>query len=196
MPSGALPDQPEESGGEPQPEEAWVTAPEVDLDSEDPALTATGRRICIALTRAGTRCSAPALLTGLHCSAHAGLLDPRAGGLARAQKLRLVADEARDRMITARLGTRAIVAAALAEKHEEIRLAIHELADRAADGDRQAALALLPYMTQALGTPSQAQPETLQVDGEDVDLSALDTASLRALLRTEPPPTQGESTSE
>lgn len=170
---------------EPQP---WPLAPGVDPTAEDPALTAEGIRQCVALTRAGERCPTRALRDDVYCSPHAGLLDSSAGGLARAQKLRLVADEARERMVTARLGTRAIVAAALAEKHEEIRLAIHELADRAADGDRQAALALLPYMTQALGTPAQAGPATLQVEGEDVDLSTLDTASLRALLRTTPPP--------
>jgi hypothetical protein len=89
-------------------------------------------------------------------------------------------------MITARMGTRAVVAAALAAKHEEITSAIGLLADRAADGDRQAALALLPFMTQALGTPAAAAPTTVSTPEGEVDLGALDTASLKALLAPSP----------
>jgi hypothetical protein len=161
-----------------------TVAPGVDLDALDPAEVGGRTRQCVAATLAGERCRAPAIREMLVCSLHAGRLDSSAGGHARAQKLRLVAEEAETRMATARMGTRAIVAAALAEKHEEIRLAVHDLADRAADGDRQAALALLPYMTQALGTPAQAGPVTLPTEDGEVDLSTLDTASLRALLRT------------
>ena len=168
---------------------AGVTvAPEVALDSDDPAYVQGRTRQCVALTKAGARCSVPAVAGILVCTAHAGRLDASAGGKARAQKLRLVSEEAQNREITARMGTRAIVASALAEKHEEIRLAIHELADRAADGDRQCALALLPYMTQALGTPAQAGPAVLPTGEGEVDLSTLDTASLRALLRSDPLP--------
>ena len=85
------------------------------------------------------------------------------------------------------MGTRAIIAAALAEKHDEVRAAVHALADAAADGDRQCALALLPFMTQALGTPVQATPTSVLVEGEELDLSTLDTASLKALLTPETP---------
>ena len=102
--------------------------------------------------------------------------------MARAEQLRLVRDEAQERAITARLGTRATIAAAFAERGDDLRLVVHDLIDRAKDGDRQCALALLPYMSQALGTPTVAAPTTVQVDGEDMDLSALDTASLKALL--------------
>jgi hypothetical protein len=169
-------------------EPAWTLAPGVDLDSDDPAAVEGRTRQCVALTKAGARCSAPALTSDLVCSAHAGLLDASAGGLARAQKLRLVREEAQERAVEAAMGTRATIAAALREKHAEIRLAVHGLADRAADGDRQAALALLPFVTQALGTPSPSGPDVVRVEGESVDLSALDTASLKALLAAQPSP--------
>jgi hypothetical protein len=191
MPSDALPqEEPGDGLVEPSHLDAspFQAHPSVDLAALDPALLDDGRRLCVAATKAGERCSAPAITSLLLCSFHSGRLDPSAGGKAKAERLRLVREEATNREITARMGTRAIVAAALAEKHEEIRLAIHDLADRASEGDRQCALALLPYMTQALGTPAQAGPPVLQVEGEDVDLSTLDTASLRALLRTTPTP--------
>lgn len=190
MRSDALPlpsdEEPLETEAAPEPP-AWTLAEGIDLDSDDPALLADGRRLCVAATKAGTRCSAPAI-TGEHlCAIHAGRLDPAAGGHARAASLRLVREEAQERAVEAAMGTRATIAAALREKHAEIRLAVHGLADRAADGDRQAALALLPFVTQALGTPSPSGPDVVRVEGESVDLSALDTASLKALLASHPP---------
>lgn len=167
---------------------AWTLGPGVDLDALDPTLTDGGRRVCIAATKAGARCQAPAIRDEVLCSHHAGRLDAAAGGHARAQKLRLVRESAENRVITARMGTRATIAAALAEKHEQIRLAVHNLADRAADGDRQAALAILPFITQALGTPAAAAPTLVGEGADAVDLSALDTASLKALLSPEPSP--------
>ena len=142
MPSAALEMPPDEEGLEPLPDGVTVAA-EVDLDSPDPTLT-EGRRRCVSVSKAGTRCQVNAITGLLVCSAHAGRLDSSAGGKAKAEKLRLVAEEAQERAINARLGTRAIVAAALAEKHAEIRLAVHQLADAEAEGDRQCALALLP----------------------------------------------------
>jgi len=189
MPSDAL-DMP--STSEPlesvpaEPLAAWTLAPGVDLDSEDPALVAEGKRICIALTKAGARCSAPALTAANLCSAHAGRLDARRGGQARAEKLRLGREDAEKRAADARLGTRAIVTAALAEKHEQIRLAIHGLADRAADGDRAAALALIPWINQGLGMPATSGSVEVHTPEGALPLDALDTASLRALLHASP----------
>ena len=80
------------------------------------------------------------------------------------------------------MGTRAIVAAALREKAPELRAAIHQLADRAAAGDRQCALALIPYLNQGYGMPGAEVPTVVQVEGQELDLSTLDTASLQALL--------------
>ena len=190
MPSAALempPDEDAEEGLDRGLPEGVTLAPGVDLDSDDPSYMAGRTRQCVALTRAGARCSVPAVAGLVICTAHAGRLDAAAGGKAKAEKLRLVAEEAQERAINARLGTRAIVAAALAEKHAEIRLAVHQLADAAAEGDRQCALALLPYMTQALGLPSTAQATPIPTgDGGEVDLSTLDTAQLKALLAPTP----------
>lgn len=191
MPSDAseMPAEPEpletEAANEPP---AWTLAEGVDLDSPDPADVGARTRQCVAATQAGARCRAPAINGEILCSHHAGRLDAAAGGHARARKLRLVREEAQNREINARLGTRAVVAAALAAKHEQITSAIGLLADRAADGDRQCALALLPFMTQALGTPAAAAATVVATPEGDVDLSALDTASLRALLHAEPSP--------
>jgi hypothetical protein len=48
-----------------------------------------------------------------------------------------------------------VVAQALSEKATEIRMAVHLLADMAAAGDRQSALALLPWIDQAYGKPTE-----------------------------------------
>ena len=196
MPSDALALPSDENGGYEAASEPLALippgitlAPEVDSEAADPALTEGGRRVCVAATVAGPRCQAPAIRDLILCSAHAGRLDSAAGGRARAEQLRLVRDEAQNREITARLGTRAIVANALKEKHEEIRLAVHALADLASEGDRQAALALIPWINQGLGMPSPTQATAVvQVEGEELDLKSLDTAQLRALLAPTTPP--------
>jgi hypothetical protein len=167
--------------------EGVQVAGEVDQGAEDPALGEDGVRRCIALTRAGERCLTRPALDLVLCNAHAGRLDPRKGGQARARKLRLVAERAMDRRAEAALGTRAVVAAALREKHDEIRAAIHLLADQASAGDRQAALALIPWINQGLGLPAaQAGLVTDPNTGEQTDLSALSTAQLKALLASHP----------
>ena len=126
--------------------EGVVVHPDVDWGADDPSAVPGRQRQCVAVTKAGHRCTVPAIAGLVLCSAHAGRLDSSAGGHARAQKLRLVAEEAETRMVEARMGTRAVVASALREKHEELRATVHQLADRAAAGDRQCALALLPFM--------------------------------------------------
>jgi hypothetical protein len=95
-------------------------------------------------------------------------------------------------MVEARMGTRAVVASALREKHEELRATVHQLADRAAAGDRQCALALLPFMTQALGTPAQSTPIEVGIpEGGTADLRTLTTEQLRALLAPSTPSETG-----
>ena len=89
---------------------------------------------------------------------------------------------AENRAAAARLGTRGVVAEALREKHAEIRLAIHGLADRAASGDRAAALALIPWPNQGMGMPATSGSVEVSTPEGAMPLDALDTASLRALL--------------
>lgn len=157
---------------------------DVDWELADPSLAPGRSRQCVAATRAGARCSAGAPHGRVLCNAHAGRLDSSAGGHARARRKREEREEAQNRAIEARLGTRAIIAAALREKAPELRAAIHQLADRAAEGDRQAALAILPFLDQAHGRPGAELPATIPLgDGEELDLRGLDTASLQALLR-------------
>lgn len=162
--------------------DGFSLAPDVDLDAPDPALMDDGRRSCIAATRAGTRCRATPARDLAVCNAHAGRLDSSAGGHALAAKRREARDEARNREIEARLGTRGVVVSALAAKHAEIRLAIGQLADRAAAGDRQCALALIPWLNQGLGMPAASTPVVVATPEGEMALDALDTASLQALL--------------
>jgi hypothetical protein len=158
----------------------------VSIEAADPSDVGGPRRQCVAATKAGPRCSAPALGEEILCAIHAGRVDPAAGGHARARKLRLVREGAENRAAEARLGTRAVVSAALAEKHEQIRTAIHGLADRAADGDRAAALALIPWINQGLGMPATSGSIEVSTPEGEQALDALDTASLRALLHASP----------
>ena len=174
--------------------EGITVAPGIEMDSDDPAAVQGGRQ-CVALSRAGERCRTRPATSLVLCNAHAGLLDPRKGGLALAEKKRQNAEAVEERRVEAALGTRAVVAAALREKHEEIRLAIANLADAAAAGDRQSALALIPWLNQGMGMPVQAQTvEVGAAEGEgEVDLKALNTAqllALRASMRTTTHPTE------
>lgn len=156
--------------------------PSVDSEALDPCRTGAVKRQCVAARKAGGRCTAPALTGLVLCSAHAGKLDSTAGGKARAKALRDSKNQAVNRLVEARMGTRAVVASALAEKHDEVRATIHGLADRAADGDRQAALALIPWINQGLGMPGQPLDQGAADGGQVEDLSKLSTAQLKALL--------------
>jgi hypothetical protein len=160
--------------------EAVVVADEVDLDSPDPAAVDGGRRQCVSERQQGGRCTAPPLLTGLLCSAHAGKLDASAGGHALAKQRKEAREAAEERAALARSGVRAIAAEALREKATEIRLAIHSLADSAAGGDRQAALALIPWLNQALGLPTE-RVEMVQ-PRSSAEVAALSDEELAALV--------------
>ena len=78
------------------------------------------------------------------------------------------------------MGTRAVVATALAEKAEQVHKAVCLLCDSAAAGDLKSAQALIPWLVQALGKPTERvevrAPSTLE------DLDQLDTAALQALV--------------
>jgi hypothetical protein len=132
------------------------------------------------------RCRASAVLNGLLCNAHSGRLDARAGGKARAQKIQQQREAVQQRVALSRLGTRAVVAQALLEKHEQVAAAVRLLADDAADERAphaqrlKSAQALIPWLDQALGKPTERvdvkAPSTLE------DLEQMDTAQLLALV--------------
>lgn len=152
----------------------------VNVDADDPALLDSGKRQCIAVKAAGGRCGAPAVGELLLCSVHGGLTDPRLAGLKRQENARRRREDAETQVAMARLGTRALVAATLARKHREIDRAISHLADAAAKGDLKSAQALIPWINQGLGMPTERLEHS--TPGSLEELQALDTAQLEALV--------------
>ena len=79
-----------------------------------------------------------------------------------------------------KLGTRAVVAEALAAEAENVEKAVKLLCRSAGGGDLAAAKALIPWLNQALGMPTerveQRPPSTLQ------ELEQMDTAELERLV--------------
>src|SRR5215216_5912557 len=76
--------------------------------------------------------------------------------------------------------TRAVVAAALAEKAEQVHQAVRLLCDSAAAGDLKSAQALIPWLNQALGMPTERverrKPSSLE------ELEQMNTAELEAIV--------------
>jgi hypothetical protein len=112
---------------------------------------------------------------------HDGRADPGAGGRARAAKLRKEREAAEERGILARMGTRAVIASALQDKHAEVRRAVHLLADAAGDGDLQAAKALIPWLNQGLGMPTERHE--LAVPASRDEIAQLSDEQLEAIVR-------------
>lgn len=153
---------------------------DVDLDAADPALTDSGTRLCIAARKAGGRCTVRAMHDSLTCPVHGGRLDSAAGGHARARALREKRENEENRTRLARMGTRAVVADTLLRKHTEVARAIEVLADAAAEGDLKSAQALIPWLNQGLGMPT----ERVQVStpGSVDEVAAMSTDDLLALV--------------
>lgn len=153
----------------------------VDLEAEDPAMVEAGidagRRFCIAARRAGGRCTAVAPAGSLLCNAHSGRLDSSAGGRALATYRREARERAELDAAARRLGTRAVVAATLDRQAEKVQRTVTVLLDMAADGDKDAAKALIPWLNQGLGMPTErvqvSRPESAE------DLASMPTAQLR-----------------
>jgi hypothetical protein len=79
-----------------------------------------------------------------------------------------------------KLGTRAVVAEALASEAENVEKAVKLLCRSAGGGDLAAAKALIPWLNQALGMPTERvehrPPSTLH------ELEKMDTAELERLV--------------
>lgn len=161
--------------------EGVVIAPDVDLSRNDPAgQEGTARRRCISVRKAGGRCSVNAMNGRALCSAHSGHLDSSAGGRAKADKIQGQKAEAEERMVTSRLGARAIIRQAILEEADNLTKTVKDLVQAAASGDRKAAALVLPYLTQGFGTPNvPADAETPPDAGFDV--SQLTVEELRQL---------------
>lgn len=169
-------------------------APEIDLRAEDPAETGerfkTGNgfstRQCVAARQDGLRCRTVALTGHVLCVFHTGRADSRAAAHALAAKRRSLKQSAEEVLAMRRLGTRALVAETLVEKAAEVRGAVAFLANTAADekasqADRmKAATALIPWLNQALGNPTERVEHRLPSSVEDVE--GLATSQLEALV--------------
>jgi len=153
--------------------------PEVDLHAPDPAVK-DGKRFCVSTRRDGERCGAFASTGFLLCVAHRGLLDASRGGNALAAKRREARERAEREVAARALGTRALVAEVFEERALEVRRTVEHLLTAAATGDRAAAQALLPWIDQALGRPTERVETTSTRTVEDV--RSLDPASLQALV--------------
>jgi hypothetical protein len=69
----------------------------------------------------------------------------------------------------------------LAEKAEQVHQAVRMLCDSAAAGDLKSAQALIPWINQALGMPTERIEHRTPADAAEV--SALDDEQLAALVR-------------
>jgi hypothetical protein len=152
---------------------------DVDLDADDPSLVGD-RRQCVAVRRAGGRCTSAPLRYGLLCASHSGLLDPAEGGRAKARKRQeeLVSDE--EVMRLARLGARGTVADRFTARPGVLARVIDTLMDMAAAGDTGAAKALIPYMNQGFGMPTE-RVEVLTPESR-ADIESMPTDQLAQLV--------------
>jgi hypothetical protein len=183
-----VPEMPEEEAPGLAGLEGVEVAEGVDLDAEQ-ALLAEGaaKRICVStLAHAPRRCSTYAVQDSLLCAAHSGMLDASRGGKAASLKRRKAREAAEDRVMQRSLGIRAAAAAALAEKTEQVQEAIRLLADDAANEHAphaqrlKSAAALLPWVDQALGKPTERVEHTLPQSLEE--LEAMPTVQLEAVV--------------
>jgi hypothetical protein len=163
------------------------------LDSDDPARPREGMnegvgrsgrsRRCVAQRNAGGRCGAPAITSHLLCSMHAGRADPRQAAQTRHRLAQEAKDRVRDRAAAAglgALGTRSLVAETLVAEHDNLRKALKHLAAAAGAGDIKAAQALLPWLNQALGNPTERAEIRFPTTGQEAQ--SLSTSQLEALV--------------
>lgn len=165
-----------------------TVADTVDLDAEDPALAA-GKRTCVSTRRDGERCGAAAVGGELLCSLHSGRLSPADGARAKAKR-RSEANERTERALSLqRLGTRAVVAQTLVAEADNVEATVRSLLARASQGDIRAATALIPWLNQGLGMPTERVEAVLPTSPEQVAeasseaLSALVAEGRRRRLR-------------
>jgi hypothetical protein len=80
-----------------------------------------------------------------------------------------------------RLGTRAVVAEALADEAEKVDRAVRWLVDAAANGDINAAKGLIPWIDQALGRPVERVEHRAPTGLEDLEF--MSTEELERIVR-------------
>lgn len=163
--------------------------PEVDLQADDPAYVdepinaghgRQSRRRCIASKQNGDRCGGRAMLQHLLCPLHGERLSPQQGAQALHAQRREAKRRADAALSLQKLGTRAVVAEALVAEAANVEKAVKLLCRSAGGGDLAAAKALIPWINQAFGMPTerveQRPPSTLE------ELEQMDTAELARLV--------------
>jgi hypothetical protein len=164
-------------------------AGDVDLTADDPTLVPEpvnagqdkhSHRRCIATRRDGKRCATRAMHSSLLCPLHAGRMTPSQGHQAR--KTQAAEREARTASVLQlqKLGTRAVVAEALVAEAEKVDRAVRHLVDAAANGDIAAAKALIPWIDQAFGRPTERHE--LRVPSSVEEIEQLSTEELESLV--------------
>jgi hypothetical protein len=163
--------------------ESTTVHPSVDLGADDPAANGfedSHRRRCVGTRRDGHRCNGWATDDSLGCPFHNGRSDPRQAALASHEARKAATEQAASVLALQKLGVRATVAHVLTEKATEIRSAVALLADAAAGGDLKSAQALLPWIDQALGRPTERHEVTTPTSLDD--LESMDTSALERLV--------------
>jgi hypothetical protein len=84
-----------------------------------------------------------------------------------------------------KLGVRAALSAQLQRELPKVEAALQHLLDQAAAGDTKCALALLPYLDQALGKPLVREEQTRSFAGPLAQLSDEELAQLVAQGRAQ-----------
>jgi hypothetical protein len=165
-----------------------TVADTVDLGSDDPALSG-GKRTCVSTKRDGGRCGGPAVNGELLCSLHSGRMNPADGARAKAEARNQANEKAERALSLQRLGTRAVVAQTLVSEADNVEATVRSLLSRAAAGDIRAATALIPWLNQGLGMPTERVETVLPRDAAEVAeasseaLSALVAEGRRRRLR-------------
>jgi hypothetical protein len=120
----------------------------------------------------------------LLCPLHEGRNDPRKAAQALHTRRREAKRHAESVLQLQRLGTRAVVAEALVRKAAQVDKAVEVLCDAAAAGDLKSAQALIPWLNQALGMPTERVEHRLPAGLEE--LEAMDEAQLERLVANGP----------
>lgn len=157
-----------------------TVADEVDLEADDPSLGADGKRTCVSTRMAGGRCGAQAVNGEVLCSIHSGRLNPADGARALAKQRSEAKERADASLSLQRLGTRAVVADTLVAEADDVRATVRSLLSKAAGGDIRAATALIPWLNQGLGMPTERVEHQLPSSTDEVATAS--TAALAQLV--------------
>lgn len=144
-----------------------TVADTVDLEAEDPTLLGT-RRTCVSTRRDGERCGAAAVGGELLCSLHSGRLSPEQGQKALRERRNEAKINAERALSLQKLGTRAVVAQKLASEAALVEATVLSLLTKAATGDLRAATALIPWLNQGLGMPTERVEAVLPTTASEV----------------------------